>query len=1067
MSPETTPFQVASLVNSPMFPNSVVWSEDNLIAVATGDIVTIMNPEHPQSPRGVITLTPGNPFPVGVINKADLLSSCLLSACLSRDRQICVRSLSWSPVGFTSHNGCLLAVCSVEGRVKLYRQPYCEFQAEWIEVLDLSDTLNEYFAKINYMENEVPSSDVFDDFSGQKRTENYTDADKTNFTSRKQHKRKRNPEETDATRDDSLCGRHVVKALTESIVFSSKSMLEGSSVEVFKVDGVQNAWVSGRLQRLEGPMALVDVCEIDASGEPLWIRIDSSSDMHNQLNTADKDYSFPKIRPSMGIGHLPEQLFSTVCSDVDEILKVGQPLEAWSRDRWLQGVFMGCNKGDPLIKFSDTEVVAVIPSHVRLAPLWIAEEKSWKVTTVQLHVQESPEVVLERNSSRKENNQIQIVTDAKDGKKSSKRTSNYRTKHFLTAHQYASRSSMMASVVVAWSMQLQLSPTDSEKYCLLGSGTKSGSISIWRFGRPVSYSVESYDDPFNMTFVGVIQAHNAGVTSLSWGFLASDSSPQVLLASGCCDGSVRIWFANVDDLKTSSEIEQTPFSLLSEVTGNNFLVSALSLCVPAQSPQKILLAVGKGSGAFEVWTCNTKVNRLKKVGSYDAHVQAVTGLAWAFDGRCLYSCSQDNSMHGWIYHKGSLCQVFVPPNNLGTRSFSDLPSVSDSCYGVAISPGNLALAVARRFDAGQLDHMYQKRTQRAAIEFFWIGGQQVEFPSYMNLQPEVEGCSGFSDEELRYWGSKLLWSIKQSECLNKHLVVWDIVAALLAFKSPKFVTHIVLGWLELLLKDYLDPSSKDLLSFIPKYMSNITSRQLHLLDIFCRRVLVSSAFEVKGYTKRANLSKSYSEEEKQWMEIMSHSEKELRERFVGLSLSTVLADVPDRAAPAEFGLWIPVGVPQMMKWIKQNQDSVSLQLNLLVSEIEGLGPRLQNACDYNTEDELCSFCSAAVPFKSPETATCKGVNHSDREDTRRHTLTRCAVSMKVCPLTTLWFCMCCKRRASYFPPLQFFTMNNFPPDFPSFIKPAIANLLPTPLCPFCGISLQRLQPDFLLSISPV
>lgn len=40
----------------------------------------------------------------------------------------------------------------------------------------------------------------------------------------------------------------------------------------------------------------------------------------------------------------------------------------------------------------DTEAVAVNPSHVRLAPLWIAEEKSWKVTTVQLHVQESPEV---------------------------------------------------------------------------------------------------------------------------------------------------------------------------------------------------------------------------------------------------------------------------------------------------------------------------------------------------------------------------------------------------------------------------------------------------------------------------------------------------------------------------------------------------------------------------------------------------------------------------------------------------------------------------------------------------
>lgn len=29
---------------------------------------------------------------------------------------------------------CLLAICTIEGRVKLYRAPFCEFQVEWIEV---------------------------------------------------------------------------------------------------------------------------------------------------------------------------------------------------------------------------------------------------------------------------------------------------------------------------------------------------------------------------------------------------------------------------------------------------------------------------------------------------------------------------------------------------------------------------------------------------------------------------------------------------------------------------------------------------------------------------------------------------------------------------------------------------------------------------------------------------------------------------------------------------------------------------------------------------------------------
>lgn len=86
--------------------------------------------------------------------------------------------------------------------------------------------------------------------------------------------------------------------------------------------------------------------------------------------------------------------------------------------------------------------------------------------------------------------------------------------------------------------------------------------------------------------------------------------------------------------------------------------------MPAKSMHKMLLAVGKGSGSFEVWNCDIYNNNFDKFGSYDAHdnvvsmfflgklyapsivnllnneIPQVTGLAWAFDGSCLYSCSQ-------------------------------------------------------------------------------------------------------------------------------------------------------------------------------------------------------------------------------------------------------------------------------------------------------------------------------------------------------------------------------------------------------------------------------------------
>lgn len=111
--------------------------------------------------------------------------------------------------------------------------------------------------------------------------------------------------------------------------------------------------------------------------------------------------------------------------------------------------------------------------------------------------------------------------------------------------------------------------------------------------------------------------------------------------------------------------------------------------------------------------------------------------------------------------------------------------------------------------------------------------------------------------------------------------------------------------------------------------------------------------------------------------------------------------------------------------------------------------------------EKCSYCSASVPFETPEVAFCKGLGEGG------HKLARCAASMEICPPTPLWFCMCCHRQVFRLPPETLFNLVGYPLDFMSSTESSAANISSNPLCPFCGILLQRLQPDFLLSASPV
>ncbi|ESR54468.1 hypothetical protein CICLE_v10018828mg [Citrus x clementina] len=853
-------FQAATLATAPCYPNAIAWSDENLIAVGSGHLVIILNPALPFGPRGLITIPDCEPYPIGVVKREELLSDCLLSTSLNRDRRPSVRSISWSPIGMASNSGCLLAVCTTEGHVKIYRPPFCDFGAEWIEVVDISDRLYDYLAIINFGEPHISSAEF-----------------------------------------------------PEIVDFTSNKMKDSNT----------------------------------------------------------------------------------------------HPTVAASK-----------SKGNSITK---------IPSNCCL-PL-------------------------------------------------------------ITADQYASRSAMLHSLAVAWSPVLRLSSKkypvpqngSSNWFSILAVGGRSGKVSLWRICVPKCYSVEDCKVPTTAVLIGLFQAHNSWITSISLAVLSSDSSnPQVLLVTGSSDGSVRIWDGYIQELQKSAEAHCVPFSLLKEVvTVNTVPISVLSLILPVQSPRLMLLAVGKGSGSFDLWKCDISCNKFDKVGSYNAHDQVVTGLAWAFDGCCLYSCSQDNFVRSWIFHGNSLSEVSIPTNTPGLQSCTDLPDAFVSCLGMAVSPGNLVVAMVRNFDLDALDHMYQARAQRSAIEFFWIGGQQLDvlsntFPKYGH-----EACPDFSEKELSVWESNILWSLQQYEDLHKPLVVWDLIGALLAFKRsiPQYVECTLLKWLSslylgslssLYLGSHVGLSMKTVLSHVSKSVSKISSRQLHLINIILRRVILAELKADQINSKLQNLEGIYGSEEEQltvWMELLLNSEKELHERLVGFSFSAFISlGAYATSTCSQTVYWCPDGIAQMEQWVAHNHEHVRDQLKVLASEVAG-SDRRSHPSKY-VEEEQCTYCTASVPFDSPEVAVCRGLESSDG-DNQKHKLVRCSVSMQVCPATPLWFCKCCQRWTSKLAAESLFTMPRYPDDFKSLIESSVQEETPKPFCPLCGILLQRLQPEFLLSPSPV
>ncbi|XP_020402609.1 uncharacterized protein [Zea mays] len=819
-------YQAATLIASPSYPSAIAWSSDNLVAVASGHIVTILNPSALDGPRGLVGLCRSDPFPIGLVNREDLLEPCLLSTSLARETEPCARSISWSQQGFAPNSG----------------------------------------------------------FTGHQ------------------------------------FGSYVMNGLR----CPGQRKLKRSRVDGF----------------------IYDVNEVD---------LDASK---------DADFS---IEP---------------CSK--------------SKKKYLKKT--------------------VKPRH----------------EVVAVNERNNTGNIKGSLSSNGENKSLPLIT----------------------AKQYACRAAHLSSLVVSWSPVVSSSDKTScllRHWCIIAVGSKSGNLSFWKLPKPEYYTIDAGVVTSDPMLIGVLQAHKSCVSVIAWQVLSAGSSKSsLLLATGCSDGSVKIWLGNIEGLNQCASGE-VPFALVAVVaTDLSSPVSSISLAIPAQSQHEVSLAIGRVSGSLEIWIWNASSNKIEIFSAWHAHDQVVTGLQWAMDGYCLFSCSQDNSARCWISHENHLEEIFMHSNFPELRESADLSELSDRCYGLTLAPGEQMIAVVRSLDLNLLNQMYQVRTQKAVVEFIWIGGQFVGIP----LDRSIDICSSqstdLSSSNLMWWGSNILWSLKKYENVEKRLVIWDVVAVLQELKksAPAFLETLVHSWVSVLLSGdpqcvSIDAPSRSMHDMMPY----VSTRKLHLLNIMCRKVMVSI------HTHHGPGAENGNEETTDfWSTLLVRSETELRERLVGFTFAAVLK----RTAYLFNGTstencWFPVGVAQMDSWVTMNYDGqVHDQLQSIRSKIKDLGSRIDGYSDV----ESCPYCSSPVHFESPDVAICG----------ERHTLPRCRASMILCSVVQpLWHCVCCGGTVNKLLPESFFTMQASTMHDEGSLDLSAASV---PLCPFCGILLQRSMPAFLLSTSP-
>ncbi|CAM6126503.1 unnamed protein product [Calypogeia fissa] len=658
---------------------------------------------------------------------------------------------------------------------------------------------------------------------------------------------------------------------------------------------------------------------------------------------------------------------------------------------------------------------------------------------------------------------------------------------YISPHAYAARSEFLSPLSVAWSSQYQDQVSSDgngglkpQKMALVGAGMKSGRVCLWRMAYPSLYTIDHSQEPVAATFLGFLFAHESWVTNLSWasccnfdlGKLNARDSPEgdgalgdtLLLATGCADGSVKLWAGLSRELTGSDCV---PFRLLKEVVEADFSpVTALALFAPPPSGDLALLAVGKGSGSVGVWELKSSGIFRQICSQPRAHHQMVTGFSWTSDGRCLYSCGQD-SLKRWDVSQQKLLPLPFPdgsslfPPNTG----SDICSLEtlESVFGVTLSPNGLALAAVRGIASDLLDQMYQARSQKGMVQVFWLGSKHVDVKdanpaSLANVAPARKAMSGY---DRACWELNVVDALKALEDPRKTLVLWDVVAALSSLKErlgTEGVVSILSKWLSTWAPEQgavgaVDSHEWSTGSF-QKAISEASCRRLHLLNVLYRRLLLSHD---KIDLLRAHSSEQSSKGEAEvWRDCLYLVELELRQRLVHLSLQIATFEGNNSMDPTHGrnSLWIKL----LVEWVLSNVHSVDPRLGKLAASLQPVKGNTRLNLGASSPMEACTFCDSRVALESPEIATCTGPG--------KHRLERCSVSMQVCPPVPLWRCSCCGRSATKQASSLFFSVSSRE-QIAGLSLPVFSHTDSVPFCPFCGILMHRLLPNFLLTPSLV
>lgn len=236
------------------------------------------------------------------------------------------------------------------------------------------------------------------------------------------------------------------------------------------------------------------------------------------------------------------------------------------------------------------------------------------------------------------------------------------------------------------------------------------------------------------------------------------------------------------------------------------------------------------------------------------------------------------------------------------------------------------------------------RTQRAVVEFFWTGGQQLEGSSDPHHDCSIESLPIVSKSDLACWEFNILWSLKLYDHVCKPLVLWDVITALLDFKqsASKYVEQILSKWISSwLLGCHSQLSLEKILLCAPSLLSIASSRQMHLLNIICRRLMLLgvNADVLNARQHKLGGINASDEHEQPWIQLLVYSETELRQRLVAFTFAVVLSHASHPVTMPSISTWLPVGIEQMECWVSLNDDLVHDQLKLLKSEIGELRGR--------------------------------------------------------------------------------------------------------------------------------